>query len=129
MTRVLLIEDDPALAQLTMIRLEKLQMDVFHASNGQLALDYLDTHKPELILLDLNIPYIDGWEVLEYAKQQYGVGSYGVIVTTARKDMINRAKGDIEAVDQYLVKPFTSDQLLHAINIVMQKLEKTSDES
>ncbi|RMG77156.1 MAG: response regulator [Chloroflexi bacterium] len=127
MTKVLLIEDDPALAQLMMLRLDRLDMDVFHASNGQLAIDYLEVNQPDLILLDLNIPYIDGWEVLDYAKTQYGAGNFGVIVTTARKDMINRAKGDIESVDVYLVKPFTSEQLFHAINTVMQKLQKTSD--
>ena len=117
--KTLLIEDDPALASLSKLRLEKIEARVFHASDGLEALDYLEDNRPDLILLDINIPMVDGWDVLEFAKRQYGEGTFKVIVTSARRDMVSRAKGEIEMVDRYLVKPFTSAELLEAINDVM----------
>ncbi|MFW5692288.1 MAG: response regulator transcription factor [Chloroflexota bacterium] len=113
----LLIEDDPGLANLALLRLETLKMDVFHASDGLQAMDYLEANRPDLILLDINIPLVDGWDVLDFARAKHP--DIHVIVTTARKDLVSRAKGEIEKVDRYLVKPFSARELLTAINEVM----------
>jgi DNA-binding response OmpR family regulator len=121
--KTLLIEDDPALANLSKLRLQRLDMEVFHASDGMQAMDYLDENQPNLILLDINIPMIDGWGVLEAAKNRYGQ-SFKVIVTSARRDIISRAKGEIEGVDRYLVKPFTSEELIETIQSVMEEADE-----
>ncbi|TVR24890.1 MAG: response regulator [Anaerolineaceae bacterium] len=116
MYKTLLIEDDAALAKLSQIALAKRDLEVFHAADGFTALDYLEENKPDLILLDLNIPEIDGWGVLEAAKNRYGISAFKVIVTSARRDMISRARGTLEMVDCYLIKPFTMGELLEAID-------------
>ncbi len=119
----LLIEDDPGLASLAKIRLEKQKIhNVFHAADGVTAIEYLEENQPDLILLDINIPMFDGWDVLEFARNKYGRESFKVIVTTARKDLLSRTKGDIEEVDAYLIKPFSSDELFAAIENVMPKV-------
>ncbi len=121
--KTLLIEDDEALAKLSQITLRRRDLEIFHAANGFSALDYLEENKPDLILLDLNIPEIDGWGVLEAAKNRYGVDAFKVVVTTARRDMVNRAKGEIETVTRYLIKPFTTSELLNAVDEALAELD------
>lgn len=126
MYKTLLIEDDAALAKLSQIALAKRDLEVFHAADGFAALDYLEENKPDLILLDLNIPEIDGWGVLEAAKNRYGVNAFKVIVTSARRDMISRARGALEMVDSYLTKPFTMGELLAAIDEALPDVKPTN---
>jgi DNA-binding response OmpR family regulator len=128
MYKTLLIEDDEALAKLSQITLRRKNLDIFHAANGFSALDYLESNKPDLILLDLNIPEIDGWGVLEAAKNRYGVDAFKVVVTTARRDMINRTKGEFETVVRYLIKPFTTTELLDAVDEAIAELEPAKED-
>lgn len=126
--KVLLVEDDAALANLAMIRLKDLELDITHVSDGTQALDYLEQKQPDLILLDINIPMVDGWEVLNYAKRTYGEHGFKVIVTTARKDHISRAKGEMETVDRYLTKPFSGTELRDTVIAVLDIEPSASEE-
>lgn len=130
MIQTLLVEDDPTLANLALLRLAKREdIEVFHAADGVAAMDYLDEHHPDLILLDINIPLVDGWDVLKYARETYGNDGIKVIVTTARKDMVSRAKGEIEMVDSYLIKPFTGTELLQTIDEVLGPQDDESEDA
>ncbi|MDX2075544.1 MAG: response regulator [bacterium] len=114
-TLTLHVEDDLAIAKLVQIGLRGMPLELHHAANGDSAMEWLDDHHPELILLDINLPGADGWEVLDYAKQKYGARGFKVIVTTARRDAVSRATGEIHHVDKYLIKPYTIQQLEAAI--------------
>jgi len=118
-TITLHVEDDLAIAKLVQIGLRGMPLELHHVASGDLAMDWLDEHRPELILLDINLPGADGWEVLDFAKRKHGARGFKVIVTTARRDAVSRATGEIHFVDKYLIKPYTMQQLQAAIEEVM----------
>jgi two-component system response regulator AdeR len=120
---ILVVEDDPEIANLTLVTLERIGLVAMHANNGRVALDMVDDQKPDLMLLDLNLPEVSGWKVLEYAREQYGDGSFRVIVTTANNDPSNRLVGKLQVVDRYLTKPFTPQELMATVRAVLEMEE------
>lgn len=117
----LLVEDDAGIAKLVHLGLRNNpEIAIQHVMNGDAAIQWLDQHRPDLILLDLNLPGPDGWEVLDFAKAKYGSHQFKVIVVTARRDPISRATGDMHHVDAYLIKPYTVQQLQAVIQEVMK---------
>ena len=117
---VLIVEDTQDIANMLQISLRQIGIDASLAKNGQIALDYLDHTEPDLILLDLNLPVVNGWQVLEYAKKLYGEHSIRVIVTTANTDDINRLVGKMQYVSSYIQKPFTIDSIIEVVREVME---------
>lgn len=117
---VLIVEDASDIATMLQISLKQIGIDATLAKNGQVALDYLDHTEPDLILLDLNLPGINGWQVLEYAKKLYGEHSFRVIVTTANTDDINRLVGKMQYVSSYIQKPFTIEAIIEVVREVLE---------
>lgn len=117
---ILIVEDALDIAKMLQISLKQIGIEAVHAKNGKVALDYLDHTEPDLILLDLNLPGINGWQVLEYAKKLYGEHSIRVIVTTANTDEVNRLVGKMQYVSSYVQKPFTIDALIDVVKDVLE---------
>ena len=117
---VLIVEDTIDIGKLLKLSLQQLGIDAFHAKNGQVALEYLDHTEPDLILLDLNLPGINGWKVLEYAKKLYGEHSIRIIVTTANTDEVNRLVGKMQYVSSYIQKPFAPDHVVETVRAVLE---------
>lgn len=120
---ILYLEDEPALAQLVSRGLQKAGLNVHHVSDGQKAIDFLDQTQPDILLLDLNVPEVSGWNVLKYAREKYGDDAARVIVATANQDAINRLIGRMNFVFRYIVKPYSMDTLLDAIHELMHDEE------
>ncbi len=116
---VLIVEDDIDIGKMLKITLSELDINPVHVKNGELAIEYLEATQPELILLDLNLPNINGWKVLEYAKQRYGT-SFHVIILTANADSVNRLMGKMQEVTQYIQKPFVPNELRDHIKNLLQ---------
>lgn len=109
--RVLIAEDDPAVRDLVRARLSSAGYAVAAVNDGQSALSMMMGARPDILILDLNMPEMDGFRVLE-AMQGYGVRDVLVMVLTARHAATDvRRVLDLGAQD-YLAKPFTSSQLL-----------------
>lgn len=116
--RVLIVEDKHEFANIARVVLTRAGIDSHHAATGEAAIAWLQTERPDLILLDLYLEdNITGWNVLECATEKYGQNSIPVIVTTAHNDPANRLVGKLQDIAGYLVKPFTGQQLLDAINV------------
>ena len=114
--KILLVEDDPQNAKLALFTIRQhLGLDADHVDNGAKAVEYLDRQKPDLIVLDLSLPELNGWKVLDHAKAKYGQDTIKVIVTTAQGDAVNRLTGKLQFVSRYIVKPYIPDQLSGAI--------------
>lgn len=113
---VLIVEDTQEFADLAQLILTRAQIASHLASSGEEAIAYLTTSRPDLILLDLSLGDINGWEVLEFVTRQYGEHSIPVIVTTAHNDPANRLVGKLQDIASYLVKPFGAQQLVDAVN-------------
>lgn len=114
---VLIIEDAAELAELMQITLGRMKLDSIVESSGKSALTRFQLMKPDIVLLDIGLPDMSGWNVLDAIRET--VGDPGampiVIVITAYGDATNRLVGKHQNVNSYLVKPFTSDELLWTV--------------
>jgi len=112
---ILVVEDTPEMAQLTLLSLERGGFKGIHAEDGETAMKYLEDTKPDLILLDLNLPGVSGWDVMKYIVEHHGTGTIPVIVTTAYGDSTNKVIGKLQNVYKYLVKPFKPTELIATV--------------
>jgi len=95
------------MARIMELTLRTLGVDSDRAMDGLQALEYLANHTPDVILLDIGLPGMSGWEVLEQIKTRYPHATYPVVVLTAFNDPANRLIGKLQhRVFRYLTKPF-----------------------
>jgi DNA-binding response OmpR family regulator len=118
--RVILVEDNETLAESLVFAMNQIGIGAEHAGTGESAVELIDRQKPDLVLLDLNLPGMGGWDVLEHIKNEYGEHGVPIIVTTAFGDNTNRIVGRLHYVKKYLVKPFTFQELFKAIEEVLE---------
>ncbi len=108
----LIVEDSDDIAGLIQLMLTRMGIDSHHAGNGFLALNFLENQLPDILLLDLNMPGMSGWQVLDAIKERYPDAGFPVIVLTALADPANRLIGKLqEHVIRYMTKPFELDDL------------------
>lgn len=109
---ILIIEDSTELAEIITATLERLDMATAHETHGNKAFRRYDEIKPDVLLLDIGLPDMTGWELLENVREQCGSKAMPkVIVITAYGDPANRLIGKLQNVHDYLIKPFTSDEV------------------
>ncbi|RKX38824.1 MAG: DNA-binding response regulator [Thermotogae bacterium] len=120
--RVLVVEDDEKIARLLRIVLEENDYEVEVAHDGEEALYLYETYNPHLIVLDLMLPKIDGFTVLEKIRENDE--EIGIIVLTARGEIENRVKGLKKGADDYIPKPFHLEELLARIERVAKRIRK-----
>lgn len=116
---ILVIEDTPEFARLTLLTLERFGFRAVHAEHGEAAINYMETHRPNVVLLDLNLPDLSGWQILDRMKTLYGDTIPVIIVTTAYSDSANRVVGKLQAVHRYMVKPFSPQDLVKVLDEIL----------
>ena len=109
--RVLAVEDDPDTMTLMRMVLRDMPLDIEHAANGAEAIAALERQPPDLVFLDINLPDMHGWEVLEHLKGDLRLGQTRVIVLTSHSDPVHRLIGSLQPITAYVNKPITADQL------------------
>jgi DNA-binding response OmpR family regulator len=125
--RVVYIEDDQEMIDLVVLILNRRGFLVKGAHGGRNGLDMIFQDPPDLILLDLMMPGMDGWEVYQQLKANEKTRDIPVIVVTAKAQAIDRVLGlHIAKVDDYVSKPFRPQELLDSIDRV---LNRTSQET
>lgn len=108
---IVIAEDEPQIANLIKFWLEKTGCEVLWGENGKLALELINENKPDLVILDVMMPIMDGFEVLRLMKEEEETSDIPVIMLTARGMEADVLKGfDSGAVD-YLIKPFSVSEL------------------
>ncbi len=114
---VLIVEDTVELAEVIQATVEGMGLSAEHATHGKIALERLKNVSPSLILLDIGLPDITGWEMLKSIKEMYNSSSSMpvIIVITAYGDPANRLIGKLQDINSYLIKPFTPDQIERTI--------------
>jgi CheY-like chemotaxis protein len=108
---VLIIEDTTELAEVIQATLERKNMVTVHETHGGKALIRFSELNPEVVLLDIGLPDMTGWKFLETVKEKYKDRSPVIIIITAYGDPANRLVGKLQGVHDYLIKPFTSDEV------------------
>ncbi len=122
--RVLCIEDEAEMIDLIRLILGRRGFEVKGANGGLEGLEMIRKEKPDLILLDLMMPDMDGWEVYQQMKADEATRDIPVIVVTAKAQSIDKVLGlHIAKVDDYIAKPFSPQELLASIDNVLGKKE------
>jgi DNA-binding response OmpR family regulator len=126
--RILCIEDEPEMIDLIRLILERKGFEVLGAVGGQEGLEAIRSQKPDLILLDLMMPDVDGWEVYRQMKADSELQHIPVVVVTAKAQSIDKVLGlHIAKVDDYVTKPFGPSDLLESVERVLRKKEASAD--
>lgn len=111
---VLIVEDTVEVANLIQITLRKLGISMGHAITGDEALQMVTEHEPDLILLDIGMPGMNGWEFLEKLRAQT-TRQIPIVVLTAYTDAANRQTGEMMQVDTFLAKPVIPAKLREVV--------------
>lgn len=107
-SRVLIIEDTPELAEAIQLALEHVHILSFAEHDGQHALRRYHATRPDVVILDLNLPDMTGWQLLDAIKEtQTAHRRPAILVVTGYNDPANRLMGKMRGVDGYLIKPFS----------------------
>jgi DNA-binding response OmpR family regulator len=123
-TRVLVIDDEAPIRLLCRVNLEAEQMHVLEASDGPSGLDVARAETPDVILLDVMMPGLDGWRVAEALLEDDRTNEIPIIFLTARAEFRDRARGlDIGGVD-YVTKPFNPLELAPLVRELLDRIDK-----
>jgi DNA-binding response OmpR family regulator len=119
--RILSIEDDPEMSSLIQLIFERTGHRVIGVRRGELGLEFLKSLKPDVLLLDLMLPDIDGWELYRQMKADSELSKVPVIIVSARNEKRDAAKGHrVVGNDRFVQKPFEVKEL---IQVVREALE------
>jgi DNA-binding response OmpR family regulator len=118
--RVVCIEDEPEMIDLVRLILGRKGFDVIGADGGVEGLETVRREKPDLVLLDLMMPDMDGWEVYQQIKADEELRNIPVVVVTAKAQSIDKVLGlHIAKVDDYITKPFGPQELLESVEKIL----------
>jgi DNA-binding response OmpR family regulator len=122
-TRVLVIDDEAPIRLLCKVNLEAEGMDVLEAADGPTGLDMSRDNTPDVVLLDVMMPGLDGWQVAEQLLQDDRTSEIPIIFLTARAEFRDRARGlDIGGID-YVTKPFNPLELAPLVRDLLKRIE------
>jgi two-component system alkaline phosphatase synthesis response regulator PhoP len=123
-TRVLVIDDEAPIRLLCRVNLEAEGMQVLEASDGPSGLEEARRERPDVILLDVMMPALDGWRVAEQLLDDASTAEIPIIFLTARAEFRDRARGlDIGGVD-YVTKPFNPLELASLVRDLLDRIER-----
>jgi DNA-binding response OmpR family regulator len=124
MTRVLVIDDEAPIRLLCRVNLEAEQMEVLEAADGPTGLEQARAAKPDVILLDVMMPGLDGWQVAEQLLEDERTRSIPIVFLTARAEFRDRARGlDLGGID-YVTKPFNPLELAPLVEDMLKRVER-----
>jgi DNA-binding response OmpR family regulator len=121
--KILVVDDEPFIVELVEINLIKAGYKVITAYDGEEALKKVEEEKPDLIICDVNMPKLDGFEVLKRLKSNMATRYIPVVMLTARAGDEDVFKGWHLKVDQYLTKPFNPQQVLVVVKNIFKAME------
>lgn len=116
--KILVIDDDPLLLQLIEASLKQENYEVYVVSSGEEGLELLNVIRPHLVILDIMMPSMSGWEICEHIRK---VSTVPIIILTARGSQADIVRGLRGGADDYLVKPFHPSELLARVSAVLRR--------
>jgi DNA-binding response OmpR family regulator len=126
--KVLVVDDEAEIRELCRVNLEFEGFDVVEARNGSEAIEMARRHRPDLVFLDLMMPGVDGWEVLQTLKSDDDLASIPVILLTAKSGEEDQMRGWQEGILEYVSKPFNPLSLAEWARRAMVRRDPADDE-
>ena len=117
---VLVVDDEPTIVEIVGRYMERAGFETYTAPDGYRALDLATEHRPDLVVLDVMLPGIDGIEVMERLQEREGP-PIAVILLTARGEESDRLVGLRHGADDYVVKPFSPAELVARVEAVLRR--------
>ncbi|MFD1206094.1 response regulator transcription factor [Sporosarcina contaminans] len=122
--KILLVDDDPNILELVNIHLSQAGYEVIKATNGLEALAFLDEELPDLAVVDVMMPKMDGYTLTKRLRAEADIP---VLLLTAKGELEDKEKGFLAGSDDYVVKPFEPKELLFRINAILRRYDKAVD--
>lgn len=123
--KILVVDDDPNICELLRLYLEKEGYEVVQAGDGKKALAEFEKENPDLILLDIMLPELDGWQVCREIRKK---SQCPIIMLTAKGEVFDKVLGLELGADDYVVKPFEAKEVVARIKAVLRRLGKNGNE-
>jgi DNA-binding response OmpR family regulator len=123
---ILIVEDEPSIAEVVGLYLRRASYEVAFARDGLEAQQEIESNPPDLIILDLMLPIIDGFEITRWLRDQ---SDTPIIMLTARRDEVDRVAGLEMGADDYIIKPFSPQELVSRVRAVLRRTKPQADES
>ncbi len=128
MEKILVVEDDKELSNIIKLELEHEDFFVVTAFNGREGLEKIISEKPDLVLLDVMLPFLSGLEILRKLRNEMAC-EIPVILVTARDETIDKVDGLNSGADDYISKPFKIEELLARMNAVLRRSNRKNNKS
>ena len=121
--KILIVDDIPTNVALIAAIIKKATTNYEIAETGEDAINKIDTYRPDIILLDLMMPGVDGWDIIKHVREKYSKDEMVIIVTSAITDHDNITECYNMGINDYVAKPIVPDRLLNTIEIHAKKLK------
>lgn len=118
MTKIMIVDDDPHIRELVKVFLRKEGFELYEAADGVQALSLLETVKADLVILDIMMPNMDGWELCRELREHYDLP---LLMLTAKGETSQKVKGFELGTDDYLVKPFEPAELAARVKALLKR--------
>ena len=126
MAKILIVDDDKNICELLRLYIEKEGFTSSLAHDGRQALNLFNTFEPDLVLLDIMLPELDGWQVCREIRKK---SDCPIIMLTAKGEVFDKVLGLELGADDYVVKPFESKEVVARINAVLRRAGKSETAS
>lgn len=126
--KILAVDDERHIVRLVQVNLERAGYEVVTAYDGKDALEKVASEQPDLVVLDVMMPYMDGFEVLQNLRKNQATRELPVIMLTAKAQDADVFRGWQSGVDCYLTKPFNPMELISFVKRIFKSLEGGDDE-
>lgn len=125
MIRILIVDDDPHIRELLRFYLQKEGYGTLEAADGQEAMELLETEEVHLALVDVMMPYIDGYELTKEIRKYYDLP---VMMITAKGELPDKEKAYSSGTDDYIVKPFEPKEVLFRIKALLRRFQMINED-
>ena len=123
--KILVVDDEPTIVRLMEFILARQGHEMIVAVNGEEALHKIRTQQPDLVLLDIMMPRIDGYEVAQRVRADPATAALPIIMLSAKAQEEDIRKGVDVGVDEYITKPFSPEHLVHVVADYLQRVKKS----
>lgn len=126
MIHILIVDDDAHIRELVQVFLTQAGFKTYEASNGVEALQVVDTHKIDMVILDIMMPQMDGWELCRELRKHY---EFPLLMLTAKGETMQKLKGFELGTDDYMVKPFDPLELVARVKVLLKRYQITASQT